>query len=87
VGQHITSVSLLPDGHPVRKILASAAVEGYIRLNQHKFLKEIRASPNFAVDLLLEVKETLKTVHSGEPNLTFKEPFSGKTLPFVTKSA
>jgi len=87
VGQHITSASFLPDGHPVRKVLAVAAVEGYIRCNEHKFLKEIRESPNFAADLLLEVKETLKTVNLGEPHLTFIDPFSEKTLPFVTKSA
>ncbi|KAH6717800.1 hypothetical protein BKA61DRAFT_653312 [Leptodontidium sp. MPI-SDFR-AT-0119] len=87
MGQHMTSAFLLPDGHPVRKVLAIAAVEGYIRLNHYKFLKEIRTSPNFAVDLLLEVKETLKTVTSGEPNITFIEPFSGKTLPFITESA
>jgi hypothetical protein len=86
-GQHITSAALLPDGHPIRKVLAIAAVEGYIRRDKHKFLKEIRETPNFAVDLLLEVKETLKTVSSGEPNLTFKEPFSGERMPFVTKSA
>jgi len=86
-GQHITSATLLPDGHPIRKVLAIAAVEGYIRRDKHKFWKEIRESPNFAVDLLLEVKETLKTVTFGEPNCTFKDPFSGKTLPFVTKSA
>lgn len=84
VGQHITSAVLLPDGHPVRKVLVTAAVEGYIRRDKHRLLKEIRESPNFAVDLLLQVKETLKTVDSDEANLTFKEPFSGKILPFVT---
>lgn len=84
-GQHITSAALLPDGHPIRKALAIAAVEGYIRRDKHKFLKEMRESPNFAVDLLLEVKETLKTV-ACEPTFTFKDPFSGEKLPFVTKS-
>lgn len=56
VGQHITSAAPLPDGHPVRLLLATAAVEGYIRRDKHTFLKEIRESSNFAVDLLLEVK-------------------------------
>jgi hypothetical protein len=87
VGQHITSAALLPDGHPIRKVLAIAAVEGYIRRNKHKFVKEICSSPNFAADLLLEVKETLKTVNSGESNITFKDPLSGKTLAFVTENA
>lgn len=84
--QHVTSAALLPDGHPIRKVLAIAAVEGYIRRNEHKFLKEIRDSPNFAADLLLEVKETLMTVVSSGSIITFKDPFSGKTLGFVTES-
>jgi hypothetical protein len=84
-GQHITSASLLPDGHPVRKLLAIASVEGYIRRNKYKFSNEIQQAPTFAVDLLLEVKEALKTVDLGERTVTFKEPFSGKTLPFITE--
>jgi hypothetical protein len=83
---HITSAALLPDGHPIRKVLATAAVERYIRRHKHKFLSEIRKAPNFAVDLLLEVKETLKIVGIGNPKLTFRDPFSGNTIPFVTGS-
>ncbi|PQE15064.1 BTB POZ fold protein [Rutstroemia sp. NJR-2017a BVV2] len=85
VGQHITSANLLPRGHPVRKILVIAAVEGYIRRNKHKFLKEICVSPDFAVDLLLEVKETLKTVASENTKISFEDPFSGETVAFVTQ--
>jgi hypothetical protein len=60
--QHIISAALLPSGHPVRKVLAVAAVEGYVRRDRHKFLDEIREAPDFAVDLLMEIKEALKTV-------------------------
>ena len=83
--QHITSAALLPSGHPVRKVLATATVEGYVRRNRHKFLKEIREAPDFAVDLLMELKETLKTVTIRESKVSFIDPLSGKTLPFVTK--
>ncbi|RDL37304.1 Uncharacterized protein BP5553_04737 [Venustampulla echinocandica] len=86
LGQHITSAALLPDGHAIRKVLAIASVEGYIRRDKHKFLKEICESPGFAADLLLVVKETLKTVNLGEPHITFKNPCSGMTLAFVTKN-
>ncbi|KAG9228959.1 hypothetical protein BJ875DRAFT_434446 [Amylocarpus encephaloides] len=82
VDQHITSAALLPNGHPIRKVLATAAVDGYIRRNSYRFLNQMCQSPDFAFDLLLEVKETLKTVESG-PLLTFTDPFSGKILPFV----
>lgn len=76
-GQHITSAALLPFGHPVRKLLAASAVEGYIRRDNHKLSEEIRESPDFAVDLLLQIKETLKTVKSTKAaGLTFHDLFS-----------
>jgi len=81
--QHITSTSLLTGSHPVRAILATAAVEGYVRRGKHKFLKEIREAPTFAVDLM-EVKETLQTVASSKRVASFTAPFSGKTLSFCT---
>ena len=84
--QHIISAALLPSGHPIRKVLAAAAVEGYVRHDRHKFLKEIRETPDFAVDLLMEIKETLRTVAIRESKISFIDPFSGKTLPFVTDS-
>jgi len=84
--QHIISAALLPSGHPVRKVLAVAAVEGYVRRDRHKFLDEIREAPDFAVDLLMEIKEALKTVTIRESKISFTDPFSGKTLPFVTDS-
>jgi hypothetical protein len=86
VGQHITSAILLPRGHPVRKIFAIAAVEGYIRRNKHKFLKEIYDCPDFGVDLLLEVKEALKTVTYGEqPKISFRDPLSHRKVPFINE--
>jgi hypothetical protein len=87
IPQHITSAFLLPNGHPVRRVLATAAVEGYLRSDKPKFLKEIREIPSFAVDLLMEVKETLKTATSREfgVSFSFTDPLSGQTLPFVTR--
>jgi hypothetical protein len=84
--QHIISAALLPSGHPIRKVLAAAAVEGYVRHDRQKFLKEIREAPDFAVELLMEIKETLKTVTISESKLSFTDPLSGKTLPLVTDS-
>jgi hypothetical protein len=51
--QHIISAAFLPDGHPVRCILATAAVEGYLRQDSHKLLKETQEVPNFSADLLV----------------------------------
>ena len=38
--QHITSAVALPEGHPVRTILAAAAVEGCLRLHNYRFESE-----------------------------------------------
>ena len=84
--KHITSAALLPSGHLVRKVLATAAVEGYVRRDRYKFLKEIREAPDFVVNLLLEIKETLKTVAISESKISFTDPLSRKTLLFVTDS-
>ncbi|PQE06002.1 BTB POZ fold protein [Rutstroemia sp. NJR-2017a BBW] len=87
VGQHITSAFLLPRGHPVRKIFATAAVEGYIRRNEHKFSKEIHDCPDFAIDLLLEVKETLKTVAIvTHTKFSFRDPLSRENVPFFSEN-
>ena len=37
--QHIVSAALLPKGHPVRGMLASAAVAGFLQEDKHKFIK------------------------------------------------
>jgi len=82
--QAVRSASLLPnDNHPVRAIFAMAAVEGYLRSDKHKFLKETRDVPNFAFDVLKAVKLTLLTLRlppHGEGGVDFTEPISGMTL-------
>jgi hypothetical protein len=79
--QHIISAALLPEGHPVRYILAAAAVEGYLRREgDYKFLKETQEVPNFAADLLKEVRATLKTLTQDK---NFTDPISGETLRII----
>jgi hypothetical protein len=77
VSQHIRSAALLPDGHPIRNILANAAVEGYLISDGHKFLREAKEVTSFSYDLLTSVKATLKTLKSGYSGISFKDPLSG----------
>jgi hypothetical protein len=79
--QHITSAAFLPEGHPVRSILATAAVEGYLRHDNHKFREEAQNIPNFSVDLLKAVRTTLKKLTYKDYKILFEDPISGKTLP------
>ena len=78
--QHIVSAALLPKGHPVRSILASAAVTGFLQEDKHKFAKEAEDIPDFAVDLLREVKTALKSLTTGKQGTTFKDPITGQML-------
>lgn len=76
--QHLISAMLLPEGHPVRCILAAAAVEGFLRRgNDFKFWKEIHEVPNFAADLLTAVRASVKA-SSYAP--TFSDPISEENL-------
>jgi len=43
-------------------------------------------SLNFAIDLLLEVKETLKIVEFDNSIITFDDLLRAEALPFVSKS-
>jgi hypothetical protein len=77
--EHITSAADLPDGHPVRQTLATAAVKGYLLHDDHKFSKEMREVHNFSVDLLKAVKATLKNLrpanmYSSDPNILVRDP-------------
>lgn len=60
--EHIKSAVSLPVGHPVRSIIASAAVKGFLLHEKHKIWTEAHENPDFAVDLLREVKVTLSSL-------------------------
>ncbi|TVY37975.1 hypothetical protein LOCC1_G006240 [Lachnellula occidentalis] len=75
--QHLRSAWKLPDGHPVRKILAAASVEGYFRCSRPKFYQETREIPGFMGDLLDEIKEVLTKIRMGT---LFEEPISGDSF-------
>lgn len=62
MSQHIESASHLPDGHSVRMLLAQASVEGYLCRPDYKFLRETQGIPNYASDLLLEVRKSLRVM-------------------------
>ena len=83
ISQHIDSAVLLPEGHPVRDVLAAAAVEGYLQHDNCKFLEEILKVPGFSIDFLKSLKATLKSLSVEEMVkncITFKEPISGKAI-------
>jgi hypothetical protein len=59
--EHIHADLLLPKEHPLRKMLVSAVVKGYLR-DHRQFFQDVQSLPDFVVDLLGEVKVTLDSL-------------------------
>ena len=74
--KHIAAASLLPQKHPVRRVLAAASVEGYLRDQNHKFAQETQDYPSFGADLLWEVSLALDELKSAS-KVAFEDPISG----------
>ncbi|KAJ6096105.1 hypothetical protein N7486_006851 [Penicillium sp. IBT 16267x] len=61
---HIISAAVLHREHAVRRLLAEASVEGFLRSEHHKFAHLTEDCPSFAADLLREVRLTLNRLKS-----------------------
>jgi hypothetical protein len=60
----------------ISSALAMAAVEGYLRYNRYKFLRDTQEVPSFSIDLLKSVKATLNTLSVGGYSAFCKDPLS-----------
>lgn len=78
--QHITSAACLQEGHPVRGILARAAVEGYLRQDDHQLLREASEVSSFLMDLLKALKATLGSLDYENYGIKFEDPISGMKI-------
>lgn len=79
---HIHAATRLPKGQVVRALFAKAAVYAYIRSNDFRFSKEIRDIPDFAADLLEELKPAINSVRVQSYLYIFQDPFSGEMMEF-----
>jgi hypothetical protein len=73
----------LAQGHAVRKMLVTAAVEGFLRgiEHKHRFFKEIQEIPGFGTDVLNAVESCLKMLRvSDTRTIQFTDPISGENL-------
>jgi hypothetical protein len=59
--KYVASAVHLPGGHPVRKLLATVSVKGYLAQDQHKFAKEAEELSGYWFDLLGAVKDAFKS--------------------------
>ncbi|TVY43739.1 hypothetical protein LCER1_G008779 [Lachnellula cervina] len=76
VPQHLKSAWKLPGGHPVRKLLAAASVEGYLRYEKPKYYQEMREVPGLLADLFDELKKVLGNLKIFSSGMLFIEPIS-----------
>ncbi|KAG9233113.1 hypothetical protein BJ875DRAFT_485449 [Amylocarpus encephaloides] len=78
--EHIRAGVLLPEGHAVRKVLASAAVKGYLLRDRRQFFQDIQSLPDFAVDVLGEVGLALQSLETEKRGMSFVDPFGGRRI-------
>lgn len=78
--RHIHVASCLSKGHCVRRLLAKAAVEGFICSRNFSLLRELQEIPEFAADTLQELKIALSNVTVENSAVTFKDPLSGRKI-------
>jgi hypothetical protein len=64
----------------VRAVIAAAAVEGYLRQENHKFQRLATEFPEFSADLLKAVRTTLNSIAYEDCRLTFSDPITGEKL-------
>ncbi|KAJ5751311.1 hypothetical protein N7533_008339 [Penicillium manginii] len=72
---HIISASNLPCGHAVRRLLAAASVEGYLRSDEYKFAGLTQEYASFGADLLQEVQLGLRGLRRSDVSL--EDPIRG----------
>ena len=78
--QHSCSVATLPTKHPVRRMVAAASVEGYLRNEKYKFADEIQKYPTFAADLLEITRMVLKKLRTEQNGHVVDDPLSGRKV-------
>ncbi|KAE8397155.1 hypothetical protein BDV37DRAFT_266429 [Aspergillus pseudonomiae] len=81
---NVDAASHLPKEHSVRMLLVKAAIDAYLHCDDFKFSEELRNVPDFAADILGELKIALQSVTLGKYTpCHFKDPLSGKELRFL----
>ncbi|CAG7951606.1 unnamed protein product [Penicillium salamii] len=77
---HIVSATLLPPGNPVRTLLVEACVDGFLRVPNHKFSKEIMEYPSFGVEILQVVGRLVHEPRDNDEMFYFADPISNILL-------
>ncbi|KAI2734749.1 hypothetical protein DTO013E5_9726 [Penicillium roqueforti] len=72
---HIISALNLPHDHAVRRLLAAASVEGYMRSDDYKFADLTQEYPPFGADLLRGVQLALRGLRRSDASLV--DPIRG----------
>lgn len=74
--EYIDSAMCLPMGNPVRKLMVSACVKGFLGQAPFKFEEETRSIDGFAADLLYTVRDTLKDATFSSGAINYVDPLA-----------
>lgn len=72
--KHLLSLEHLPKRHPVRRMIAQASVDSFLRSTNYKFANGVHDCPKFATDLLVEVGEALNNLKYDMKATDFQSP-------------
>jgi len=74
VFEHLESGINLPKGHAVRRTLASAVVKGFLCRDKKSLFRQCEELPDFAADLLTEMRLALATLTVEKRGMSFIDP-------------
>ncbi|KAL2841265.1 hypothetical protein BJY01DRAFT_249615 [Aspergillus pseudoustus] len=81
--EHVVAASHLPKGHSIRLLLARAAINAYLNSDDFRFSRETQDVPEFAADLLQELRVALKSIECDDNSgRTYHDPFTETKLQF-----
>lgn len=80
---HFSAASQLPFGHPVRRVMAAAAVPAFIRCEPFYLCSEVTSTPSLALDLLEQLQPILRNCRS---NTSYEDPLTEAELDFPDQS-
>lgn len=78
--QHIISAGYLPEGHAVRRMLATASVKGFLINKKAKIRQWAQEHPGFGAELLHELRKALDSLFCEDYSAFVEDPITGENF-------
>lgn len=80
---HIVAAGYLPEGHAVRRMLAVAAIRGFLLREGENVERWAREYPTFGAELLLEVRHVLDSLSVENYCVVAEDPITGDGMTLL----